>query len=296
MEGGGIRWRHIGAISRRTRQTSTAVIMIMIVDCIVVSAEHTREHTRDRAAPRSPSESRARRHPRPTRTLTPAGRPANRPPPRAADRPQSHVVADGIGAVLGRDARPTTYSRHLSDDGAQSRRPLTHIWESSWTELRGRKNVRRKECMYEKWQRRKMQGRKTAWTKNDRRNLRGRRTAWTKICTDEKIYERKNARTKKYRTKKWTDEKIYERKKYRRKIVQTKIYPYEKLPDENLGDEKLRYRKMRDEKMRDENLRTKKCQTKNGRDTTCWRIEKLFSMRHQTNIVVFWLNIASGVL
>ena len=204
------------------------------------------QHSRERAAPRSPSESRTENTPGPPHWLQPARPIARR---HALLTGHSHTVADGIGEVLGRDARPTTYSRHLSDDGAQSRKPLTHIWESSWTELRGRrmhvrkmaktKNAGTKNGMDEKWQT------KSAWTK----------TAWTKISTDEKIYERKNARTKKYRTKKCTDEK-YTNEKSRRKKVQTKIYPYGKLPDENLGTK---------------NCETEKCETRKCGTKICGR-------------------------
>ena len=184
-----IRWRHIGAISRRSRQTSTAVIMI-IVDCIVVSAEQQSHSTHATARHRGLHQNPAPEDTPGPRTLTPAG-PANRPPPRAADH-HSQTVADGIGAVLGRDARPTTYSRHLSDDGAQSRRPLTHIWESSWTELRGRRmHVR------------KMAKTKNAGTKNGMDEKWQTKSAWTKNCVDENMHRRKNIRTKKC-----TDEKI----------------------------------------------------------------------------------------
>ena len=81
------------------------------------------------------------------------------------------VIGGGIGAALGRDARPTAYSRHLSDDGAQtSTRRYTFM---DMEELRGRKqkyegknawtkNGKEEQCRGEKRRGPKLRGRKIA--------------------------------------------------------------------------------------------------------------------------------------
>ena len=89
------------------------------------------------------------------------------------------LVAGGIGAALGRDARPTAYCGHLSDDGAQT--PNTDM-----NKFMDNRTAWSKKCAKERMHLRKMAETKNAGMKNIR----------TKKGTDEKIYERKNAQTK----------------------------------------------------------------------------------------------------
>ena len=87
--------------------------------------------------------------------------------------------------------------------------------------------------------------------------MRGRNTAETKICVDEKLPRRKNAKAKNR-----IDEKMHERKK-----VQTKIYPDKKIPRRKSARRKIAGRKNAGRKSADEKNVTKKCQRKNGPDT-----------------------------